>query len=104
MLATGEDIERPFSSVTKRELYCSWLIFLTKNQHRCFCCTLFLITFRQSPARGTTVSALVESALRAFLDRVSGRPPPPPLETFDGGGCVVDVADRDALYRAMEGR
>jgi hypothetical protein len=27
-----------------------------------------------------------------------------PLPTFDGGGCQVDVADRDALYRAMEGR
>ena len=27
-----------------------------------------------------------------------------PLPAFDGGGCVADVADRDALYQAMEGR
>ncbi len=28
----------------------------------------------------------------------------PPLPAFDGGKLLVDVADRDALYRAMEGR
>jgi uncharacterized protein (DUF433 family) len=27
----------------------------------------------------------------------------PPLPTFDGGAPLVDVADRDALYEAMEG-
>jgi hypothetical protein len=26
----------------------------------------------------------------------------PELPTFDGGGTLVDIADRDALYRAME--
>ncbi len=25
-----------------------------------------------------------------------------PLPTFDSGGALVDVADRDALYRVME--
>ncbi len=25
-----------------------------------------------------------------------------PLPTFDSGGALVDVADRDALYKAME--
>ncbi len=30
--------------------------------------------------------------------------PPAPLPSFDGGGTFVDIADRDALYRAMEGR
>jgi hypothetical protein len=28
----------------------------------------------------------------------------PPLPSFDGGGALVDIADREALYRAMEGR
>jgi hypothetical protein len=31
-------------------------------------------------------------------------PIPPPLPTFRSGGMLVDVADRDALYQAMEGR
>ena len=30
--------------------------------------------------------------------------PLPPLPTFRGGGALVDVADRDALYEVMEGR
>ena len=28
---------------------------------------------------------------------------PPPLPTFDSGGQLVDIADRDALYEAMDG-
>ena len=51
-----------------------------------------------------TMSELVEVALRRFLDE---REPPaqlPELPSFDGGGTVVDVADRDALYHVMEGR
>ena len=59
---------------------------------------------REAAARGTTMSALVESALRAFLERSRAKASLPPLPTFDGGGCTVDIADRDALYRAMEGR
>lgn len=31
-----------------------------------------------------------------------GRCELPPLPTFHGGGFLVDIADRDALYRAME--
>jgi hypothetical protein len=27
-----------------------------------------------------------------------------PLPTFDSGGAYVDIADRDALYQAMDGR
>lgn len=30
--------------------------------------------------------------------------PLPPLPSFQSGGALVDVADRDALYDAMEGR
>jgi hypothetical protein len=50
------------------------------------------------------MSELVEIALRRLLQ---ARPEPselPPLPSFDSGGALVDIADRDALYHAMEGR
>ena len=60
---------------------------------------------RHEAARsGRTMSELVETALRRLLEE---RPKPcdlSPLPTFDGGGALVDVADREALYQAMEGR
>jgi len=61
---------------------------------------------RQEAARqGRTLSELVESALRLLLDA----PQPEghaltPLPSFRGGRLLVDVADRVALYRAMDGR
>lgn len=52
-----------------------------------------------------TISELVESALRLLLETPRGGPVKlPELPTFDGGRPYVDVADREALYRAMEGR
>ena len=55
--------------------------------------------------RGTAPSALVEEALRLFLEqRLRPAAPLPPLPSFDGGGAVVDLSDRDALGRAMESR
>jgi len=61
---------------------------------------------RQEAARqGRTLSELVEAALRLLLE---AREPKAgtlaPLPTFRGGRLLVDVADRDALYQAMEGR
>lgn len=50
---------------------------------------------------GTTISAQVEAALRLLL---RGRIEPrklEPLPTFSSG-LLVDIDDRDALYRAME--
>jgi hypothetical protein len=58
---------------------------------------------REAARTGKTMSELVETALRRLLQ---SRPDPvdlPELPTFDGGGAMVDVADREALYRAMEG-
>jgi hypothetical protein len=54
--------------------------------------------------QGTTMSELVEAALRAFLQQRSKATELPPLPTFDSGGTSVDVADRDELYRRMEAR
>lgn len=53
---------------------------------------------------GRTMSELVELALRQLLQ---GRRPSAvsePLPLFQSGGALVDVADREALYRTMEGR
>lgn len=61
---------------------------------------------REEAARqGRTMSELMESALRLFLreqgaarESIAGSE----LPTFDSGGARVDIADRDALYDAME--
>ena len=58
---------------------------------------------REAARSGRTMSELVETALRRLLER---RPEPgglSPLPTFDGGGALVDVADREALYQVLEG-
>ena len=52
-----------------------------------------------------TVSELVETGLRMLLEQQESSPKElPPLPTFEGRRVLVDVADRDALYRAMDGR
>jgi len=59
---------------------------------------------RESVRTGRTMSELVETALRRLLQT---RPDPVdlrPLPSFKSGGALVDIADREALYRAMEGR
>jgi len=60
---------------------------------------------KQEAARhGLTMSELVESALRLFLEAPK-KPPKelPPLPVFDfGGPPLVDIANREALYRVME--
>src|SRR6266568_799821 len=58
---------------------------------------------REAARQGRTISELVETALRLLLrsQRKHGRIPA--LPTFRGGGTLVEIADRDALYQAMEG-
>ena len=56
--------------------------------------------------RGTTISALVEAGLRRVLAEPTQMDGPSgglsPLPTWRSGGFRVDIADRDALYEAME--
>lgn len=59
---------------------------------------------RESARSGRTMSEIVETALRTVLRSRPQQDRLPPLPSFDGGGALVDIADRDALYRAMEGR
>ncbi len=51
-----------------------------------------------------TLSDLVQAAIRQMLDAPEVAPPLPDLPTFHGGPAEVDLADRDALYRRMDGR
>lgn len=57
---------------------------------------------REASRTGRTMSELVETALRQLLRRRDAAPALAPLPSFDSGGALVDVADRDALYRAMD--
>ena len=60
---------------------------------------------RKEAARSAkTMSELVESALRLLLSPRQRPRRLSPLPKFDGGGARVDVSDREALYRTMEGR
>ena len=59
---------------------------------------------REAARQGRTMSELVETALRLLFRPPRKQGKLPPLPTFRGGGMLVDVADRDALYQAMEGR
>lgn len=59
---------------------------------------------REAARQGRTMSELVETALRNLFRAQRRSAEVPPLPTFRSGGALVDVADRDALYQAMEGR
>ena len=59
---------------------------------------------KEAARRGCTMSELVESALRQLFRSEKAPRKIAPLPTFKSGGPLVDIADRDALYQAMEGR
>ncbi|MHB2016321.1 MAG: hypothetical protein ACYCW6_05170 [Candidatus Xenobia bacterium] len=59
---------------------------------------------KQEAARqGTTISRLVETALRQMLEKTAPREPLPPLPRFKGGEWLVDVSSRNELDDATEG-
>ena len=60
---------------------------------------------REAARQGKTMSQLVESALRLLFQQSRRAVPElPPLPSFSSGGALVDVANREALYEAMEAR
>jgi Arc/MetJ family transcription regulator len=59
---------------------------------------------REAARQGRTMSELVESALRLLLRSHRKREKLVALPTFHSGGTLIDIADRNALYQAMEGR
>ncbi|MCE5278705.1 MAG: DUF6364 family protein [Planctomycetaceae bacterium] len=56
----------------------------------------------EAARQGRTMSELVEAALRTSLKQPHRHRKAPPLPTFDSGGALVDIANREALYEAME--
>ncbi len=58
---------------------------------------------REAVRQGRTLSELVELALRAMFE-LRKQPPNrlPKLPRFRMGRALVDIADRDALYDAMD--
>ena len=57
---------------------------------------------KEAAERKKTMSELVETALRAFLEREQdGAYELPPLPTFLAGTPRVDISDRDALHDLM---
>jgi hypothetical protein len=61
---------------------------------------------REAAHQNKTMSELVEAALRLFFEtsRKLKKKKLPPLPTFDGGGFLMDISDRNALYNGMEDR
>lgn len=52
---------------------------------------------------GRTMSELVEAALRALLAKDEERPKElPPLPVWDGGGMLVDLDSREAMYELFD--
>jgi plasmid stability protein len=58
---------------------------------------------KRAAERGQTLSAVVAETLRRGLEARERGKPLRPLRTYRMGRPKVDVADRDALYREMEG-
>jgi hypothetical protein len=60
---------------------------------------------QEAARRGTTMSSLVEGALRAFLDpKNDAVGNVAPLPVFHVGRSMVDVSDRDELYDVLDER
>src|SRR5262245_54935657 len=58
----------------------------------------------EAARQGKTISEIVETALRPLLAPAPRRSWPARFPTGDLVRAFVDVSDREALYRAMEGR
>jgi hypothetical protein len=59
---------------------------------------------RAARYRRTLSEVVAETLLRGLDESDAARSEPAPLPVHDMGAPRADVADRDALYRAMEGR
>jgi len=59
---------------------------------------------REAARLDTTMSELVETALRRLLAPHHMPDPLPPIPTFHAGRTLVDVANRDSLFDLMDER
>jgi hypothetical protein len=56
----------------------------------------------ESARQGRTMSEIVETALRLLLKPPAHKEQTATLPSFQSGGALVDISDREALYEAME--
>jgi len=59
----------------------------------------------EAARRSTTISALVEAGLRRILDDPPAeekRRGMPPLPSWKGGPFLIDISNRDEMYRAFD--
>ena len=58
----------------------------------------------EAARRSTTISALVEAGLRRILDDppAAEKKRLPPLPSWKAGPYLIDVANRDEMYRAFD--
>jgi hypothetical protein len=59
---------------------------------------------KEAARQERTMSELVETTLRNLFRAQKQPVDLSPLPVFHSGGARVDIADRDALYQAREGR
>ena len=53
--------------------------------------------------RGVSMSSVVEEAIvRMLAEKATLERPPLDLPSFDSGGYLVDITDRNAMYDAMD--
>ena len=62
---------------------------------------------KEAVRRGTTVSVLVEAGLRHVLEECDETLPSdndslPPLPKWKSGGLLIDISNRDELYRIFD--
>jgi len=55
----------------------------------------------ESVQQGKTMSELVETALRQLFQQHRQISDLPPLPSFESGGTLVDLANRETLYEVM---
>lgn len=58
---------------------------------------------REAARQQRTTSALVDDALRAYLALSPRSPTLSPLPSYKCGELLVDIANKDELYRALDG-
>lgn len=56
----------------------------------------------RAAAEGRTFTSLVEEGLRIVLESRRDRPARQPLPTFQGGGFMIDLEDKDALWEILD--
>lgn len=59
---------------------------------------------REAARQGRTMSEMVETALRRLLETRQEPTELPPLPELHSGGHLIDIANRESLYEAMEKR